>query len=139
MRYLLDTCVVSEFTKPERSESVMDFISQRRESDLYISTMTLGELHRGIIKLETGKKQDDLFRWLADLEESFQDRILGFDYNAAIEWAKICSQAEKSGKTLSAFDSIIAAIASRNHMALVTRNVNDFKHTGLELINPWKS
>lgn len=139
MRYLLDTCVISEFTKPDRSGFVIDFINQMPESDLFISAMTLGELHRGILKLPAGKKQNGLFRWLSELEESFQDRILGFDHEAAVEWAKLCTHAENKGKKLSAFDSIIAAIASRNQLVLATRNIQDFVYTDLELINPWES
>ena len=137
MRYLLDTCVISEFTKADKSGSVLEFLSEKNENDLFISTMTLGELHRGIMKLPNGKKQAGLLQWLAALEDSFQGRLLGFDHEAAIEWAKLCTTAEQKGKKLSAFDSIIAAIASRNYLVLVTRNIKDFEHTDLEVINPW--
>ncbi len=137
MKYLLDTCVISESIKPDSSPSVIDFLSKVNDRDLFISTMTLAEIHRGIYRLPNGKKKNRLMLWLNELEKSFADRVLSFDYEAAIEWAKICAQVEANGKTMSAFDSIIAAIASRNHMALVTRNVKDFKFTGLEIINPW--
>lgn len=137
MRYLLDTCAVSEFTKPQRSEKLLDFISEKNENDLFVSTMTIAELHRGIMRLENGRKKTNLLKWLDDLEESFVDRILSFDHEAAITWARITNLAEGKGKRISAFDSIIAAIAERNHLALITRNVKDFKETGIELINPW--
>lgn len=137
MRYMLDTCVVSEFTKPNPSNSVLEFISVKKESDLLISTMTLAELHRGIIRQPNGKKKTSLLKWIDELEMSFEGRILGFDYESAIEWAKLSTIAEQKGKKLAAFDSIIAAITSRNHLALVTRNIKDFKNTDLELINPW--
>jgi len=137
LKYLLDTCTVSEFIKPESSESLLEFLSEKKESDLFISTMTIAELHRGIMKLPNGKKKTKLLRWLEELEESFSGRIVSFDYEAAIVWARITNFAEQKGKRISAFDSIIAAIAERNHLALITRNIKDFKETGVELVNPW--
>ncbi|MFP4546900.1 MAG: type II toxin-antitoxin system VapC family toxin [Fidelibacterota bacterium] len=136
MKYLLDTCVLSEFTRPAPSQTVLDFIGQKKEIDLFISTMTLAELHRGVIKLQSGKTKNSLLQWLDDIEQNFQGRILSFDHNSAIERAKISVNAEQRGKKLSAFDSIIAAIAGSNHLTLVTRNIKDFENTDLELINP---
>lgn len=137
MKYLLDTCVLSEFTKPEPSQTVLKFIGQKKESNLFISSMTLAELHRGVIRLTDGKKKNSLLQWLDDIEQNFKGRILSFDHKSAVEWAKLSTTAEQKGKKLSAFDSIIAAIASSNHFALVTRNIKDFEYTDLELINPW--
>lgn len=137
MKYLLDTCVVSESLKPDSSENVLEFLDECNNSDLFISTMTLGEIHRGILRVPNGKKKSRLLRWLNELEESFEGRILDFDYESAVEWAKLCCSADDKGKKLSAFDSIIAAVASRNHLVLVTRNVKDFHNTDLEIINPW--
>lgn len=138
MKYLLDTCVLSEFVKPKPNRGLINFINNRVETDLFISAMTLGEIYRGIQNLANGKKKSALITWLGDIETRFSDKILPFDRDCAIEWARISSVTEKNGKKLSAFDSIIAAIASRNSMVIVTRNVKDFIETGIELINPWE-
>lgn len=137
MKFLLDTCVLSEFVKQRPDSVVLEFIKARDESTLFVSSMTIAELHRGIQKLSEGKKKSSLLIWLADIEFQFGERILPFDHDCAIKWASICTQAEKSGKKISAFDSIIAAVAAKNNLVLVTRNVKDFKATGLEIINPW--
>lgn len=137
MRYLLDTCVLSEFVKPSFDSSVIEFINEKSESDLFISSMTLGELHKGIQLLPNWKKKTSLLRWLGEIEEQFEGRILPFDSECAIEWALLCSFTEKQGKKIAAFDSIIAAVARKSNLCLVTRNVNDFKNSGLEILNPW--
>ena len=74
---------------------------------------------------------------MGDIETRFTGKILPFDRDCAIEWALLSSRTDKKGKKLSAFDSIIAAIASKNTMTLVTRNIKDFIETDLELVNPW--
>ena len=137
MKYLLDTCVFSEFVKPAFNEAVMEFISEQDESLLFISSMTLGELHKGIQDLANSKKKTNLFIWIGAIEEQFEGRVLPFDNECAIEWAQLCSDTEKKGKKMAAFDSIIAAVARKNNLCLVTRNVKDFQHSGLEFLNPW--
>ena len=137
MKFLLDTCVLSEFVKPQPSQSLLNFISEHNDGDMYISSMTLAELHRGVVRMDDGKRKSDLIYWLDEIEESFKGRLLDFDSKVAVTWAKICTIAEKKGKKLSAFDSIIAAIASSNELVMVTRNVKDFEASGVEIINPW--
>ena len=100
--------------------------------------MTVGEIQRGIQKLPVGKKQAALLLWIDAVEIQFENRVLSFDKRSANEWARMCVEAEASGFPLSAFDSIIAAIARSHSMTLVTRNVSDFAHTGVPLINPWE-
>jgi predicted nucleic acid-binding protein len=61
-----------------------------------------------------------------------------FDQTVAAAWAQMTAQAETQGKPMAAFDSIIAATARANECKLVTRNVRDFAHSGVEAINPWR-
>jgi predicted nucleic acid-binding protein len=137
LKYLLDTCTISEFTKVSSNKNVLDFIQQKPETSMFISSMTIAELHRGINRLEDGAKKSNLLSWLGDIEQQFDGKILAFDHDCAIEWGRLCSNLEKQGRKLAALDSIIAAIASKNNMVLVTRNVKDFEGTDLEIINPW--
>ena len=103
--------------------------------------MTWAELHRGVNRMPPSKRQSELADWLISLEIGFEERVLAFDSKAAKVWAVMTSEAEAEaeaqGKSMSAFDSIIAATARANGCKLVTRNVKDFHHAGIEVIDPW--
>jgi predicted nucleic acid-binding protein len=134
---LLDTCVLSELVKPQPEPAVLAWMSTRTESELFVSAMTLAELHRGVRKLSESKRRTELTTWLQQLELGFEDRVLPFDQHAAHTWAQMTTQAERQGKPMAAIDSIIAATAIAHGLRLVTRNVRDFAHSGAQLLNPW--
>lgn len=138
MRYLLDTCVLSELVKREPDSHVLRWLAARNAHELFISAMTWGELQRGVSRLPRSKRRSELTRWLEQLKIGFESRILAFDQAVAEAWAQITAQAETQGKPMAAFDSIIAATARANECKLVTRNVRDFAHSGVEAINPWR-
>lgn len=137
MNDLLDTCVLSELVKPQPEPAVLAWVASRPESSLYISAMTLAELHRGVNKLPTSKRRAELALWLEQLELGFEDRLLPFTPATAQTWAHMTVQAEQQGKPMAAFDSIIAATALAQGLRLVTRNVKDFAHAGVAVFNPW--
>jgi len=138
VRYLLDTCVLSELVKREPDSHVLRWLAARNAHELFISAMTWGELQRGVSRLPRSKRRSELTRWLEQLKIGFESRILAFDQAVAEAWAQITAQAETQGKPMAAFDSIIAATARANECKLVTRNVRDFAHSGVEAINPWR-
>lgn len=138
MNYLLDTCVLSELVKSTPDRHVLHWFEARNEHELCISAMTMAELQRGIDRLPESKRRSELELWLQQLETGFADRILAFDQKVAPVWAHMTVQAETQGKSMAAFDSIIAATARSHGCRLVTRNVRDFAHAGLVLINPWR-
>jgi predicted nucleic acid-binding protein len=74
---------------------------------------------------------------LQKLESGFEDRILAFDAKAAKVWSQMTVDAEALGKSMAAFDAIIAATARAHGCKLVTRNVRDFTSAGVEMIDPW--
>ncbi|MBK7001172.1 MAG: type II toxin-antitoxin system VapC family toxin [Rhodoferax sp.] len=137
MRFLLDTCVLSELVKPQPHAGVLAWIGVKNESDFFISAMTLAELQRGIVKLPQSRRRQDLSLWLGKLQLNFGKRVLPFTDNTASYWADMCSRAEARGKTMAAFDSIIAATALEHGLELVTRNVRDFASAPVILVNPW--
>ena len=51
MNYLLDTCVISELTKPEPSPALREWIAMIHPSSLFLSVVTIGEIRKGIVKL----------------------------------------------------------------------------------------
>ena len=138
MKYLLDTCVLSEMIKSTPDANVIQWFKARRPQELCISAMTWSELQRGIARLQKSKRKSALTLWLEQLEVGFEDRILAFDQKASEVWAQMTVQAATQGKSMTAFDSMIAATAHAFQCKLVTGNVRDFTHANIELLNPWE-
>ena len=138
MKYLLDTNVISELISKNADRRVLDWIDSIDPENVFLSSITIGELCKGIERLPESIKKTRLVDWLHnDLMLRFNGRILSADAEAMLAWGKIFAKLEKSGKTIPAIDSIILALAAHNHCILVTRNVDDFKGTGIKIINPW--
>jgi predicted nucleic acid-binding protein len=138
VRYLLDTCALSELVKSTPDAHVIRWFEARKAHELCISAMTWGELQRGVTRLPESKRRSELTLWLQQLETGFEDRILAFDKNVSRVWAHMTAQAETQGKSMAAFDSIIAATARAHDCKLVSRNVRDFVNAGIDVINPWQ-
>lgn len=138
MRYLLDTCVLSELVKSTPDAHVIRWFEARKAHELCISAMTWGELQRGVTKLPESKRRSELTLWLQQLETGFEDRILAFDKIVSRVWVHMTAQAETQGKSMAAFDVIIAATARAHDCKLVSRNVRDFVNDGIDVINPWQ-
>ena len=137
MKYLLDTCVLSELVKATPEPAVLDWVAARDEQDLFVAALSLAELHRGVARLPRSKRRTALTDWLMRVETGFEGRVLSFSQTTAHAWAEITARAEARGKPMAAFDSLIAAVALEHSLALVTRNVRDFAATDLKLVNPW--
>ena len=138
MKYLLDTCVLSELIKKNPNPRVVKWISKIRETNLFISILTIGEIHKGIEKFPESKKKEKLHKWLNhDLIERFKNRIINFDLQTATTWAKIQAQSELSGQALPAIDGLLAATGISNDLIVVTRNTSDMEISGVTLLNPW--
>jgi predicted nucleic acid-binding protein len=134
---LLDTCALSEFTKPKPSPAVDSWFAQLPEGADFVSVMTLGELEKGITKLATSKRRAGLERWFGDLRERFKGRILLVDEPVALEWGRITARAELAGTPVLSIDALIAATAIVHGLAVVTRNTSDIARTGAPVIDPW--
>lgn len=136
MSYLVDTNVFSEQAKPNPEAKVIEWIRQH-ESELYVSSITIGEIRRGIERLPTGKRRTDLQQWLQSLCDCMQGRILGFNTSTAHVWGQLQAKWEKAGVTVPSLDSQLAATASRHSLTIVTRNTPDFEKTGIKTVNPF--
>lgn len=138
MKYLLDTSVISELIKMKPNPKVVQWIAKAEESSLFMSVLTIGEIHKGIEKLPESRKKGKLHDWVRyDLEERFQNRILDFDLQTAVVWGRIQAHSELSGKAMPAIDGLIAATGLSYDLAVVTRNSTDIEMSGVTLINPW--
>jgi predicted nucleic acid-binding protein len=137
LKYLLDTCAISEFTKPEADTGVIEWFNNINSDDLYLSVINIGEIKKGINKLPASKKKQDLLFWLETLFEDYHNRILTVDLAVMENWSLIVANAEKKGQPVASMDSIIAAVAYTHHLTLVTRNERDFYACNIPMINPW--
>jgi len=140
MRYLLDTCVVSELVARDPNQQVIDWIDGVDPEAIYLSVITIGEIRKGIEKLADSKRKSMLQQWLEDeLLVRFSGRILPIDSGVMLTWGQMIGRLELSGKKMAAMDSLIAAIVSHRNLILVTRNEGDFQHSGVQIVNPWKA
>ncbi len=138
MNYLLDTCVISELVKLQPNEKVVNWLKAQPEVSLFLSSITFGEIQKGISKLPAGRKRRALQDWLDhDLTERFRRRILPVDTRAAVTWGRIRAEAEAKGKSIPVIDGLIAAIGMTNDMTVATRNVKDMPDGGVRVFNPW--
>lgn len=133
----LDTNVVSETFKKEPNEAVIAWLI-RHDAELALSSIVIGEMAYGIAKIRDDERVPRLKRSLQDWRRRFAGRIYGLDEEAALTYGEIMGDARRRGHPMSAPDGMIAAIAKTKDAALATRNVTDFQHCGLALINPWE-
>jgi toxin FitB len=124
-RYLLDTNILSNLTKPELSQPLLDWISEQDDEKLFVASMTIAEIRRGILEKPAGKKRAAQEAWLVGsdgLLAQFAGRVLPFDEKAGMIWANLLAEGKAAGRTRGAVDMIIAAVAAANDCVIVTDN-----------------
>jgi len=135
--YLIDTNVISELRRPSPDAGVVEWFSQRPASSLFLSVLTLGEIRKGIEKLQDKHRQMELIDWLEnDLLIFFSGRILTIDKAVADRWGRLVAEA---GRTVSAIDSLLAATAVEHDLILITRNSKDIEGLAVTSYNPWRN
>ena len=136
---IVDTNVASELMRPAPSERVQDWLREQPVEDLYTSAITVAEIRYGIERLPEGTRKVDLRAAAIEIFGAFADRVLAFDAAAAEQYSLIVSRRERLGIPIEGFDAQIAAICRVHGAALVTRNISDFRESGIGVINPWVS
>jgi predicted nucleic acid-binding protein len=139
-RFLLDTNIISNATKPAPSESLVAWMARQSDEDLFISSLTVAEIHRGILEKPTGKKRRGLEHWFFGPEGPqtlFAGRVLSFDEKSALIWARLMTDGRAKGRPRNPLDMIIAAVAEANGCVIVTENEKDFDR--LKFVNPMRA
>lgn len=134
--FVLDTNVISELRqgKLHQSPDVRAWAANQPASRLFLSAISILELEKGVLALErkTPPQSQALRAWLMGVRATFAGRILPFAEHTAALCAAMHVPNPRSDR-----DAMIAATALEHGMAVVTRNVNDFSGTGVQLVNPF--
>ncbi len=137
MKYLLDTCVISELFKARKEPSVVRWITRQDQGNLYWSVVTAAEIRKGIARLSDTHKAQRLDVQFDAFLTDFSHATLSLTLDVLLRWGALCGESEKRGIPLPVLDSLIAATALEHDMRVVTRNVADFERCGVPVVNPW--
>jgi hypothetical protein len=138
VNWLLDTCVVLELARPRPKASVVSWVLERDEDELFLSVITIGELEKGIARLPDSPRRVTLERWVRrELAERFPDRLLAVDAGVAARWGALVGASEARGQPLPVIDSLIAATGLQHDLTVVTRNTDDLERCGARCFDPW--
>jgi toxin FitB len=138
--FLLDTNIPSELVRPQPEPKVQTWVAAQDLDTLFISSVSFGELRKGIILRSPGKRRAELEAWIeTDLSMLFSDRILPVTRSIAERWGVLEGQRQLAGRPLNVPDGMIAATALEHGLTLVTRNTKDFDGLGVTLFNPWEA
>ena len=139
-RYLLDTNIISNIVKPVPSAALVAWMAAQADEDLFISALTIAEVRRGVLERPAGRKRRQLESWFSGPtgpQALFAGRVLSFDENAALIWARLMAGGTATGRPRSALDMMIAAIAEVNDCVVATDNERDF--AGMTIVNPMRA
>ena len=135
MTYLLDTNVLSEVMRPVRAKMVEAWFKRTPPEKLFISVLSIGEIRKGIERLDEGERRDRLRTWLdLDIIAATRERILPVSIGVAERWGRLVADA---GRSLPVIDSLLAATALHHDLEIVTRNTKHLAFPGLRVRNPW--
>jgi predicted nucleic acid-binding protein len=137
MSFLLDTNAVSEWVKPRPNPGLIGWMESVDEDRIFISVVSLAELHCGVERMAAGRRRSRLEQWLEhELLLRFESRILPVDTEVAEAWGRTVSRSEAAGRPIGAMEAFLAATAEIHQLTLVTRNVSDFPLLKA-VLDPW--
>ena len=139
--WLVDANVVSEMMRPKPDDRVVDFLDQIAEKgSVGLAAITVWEILNGIGRLDPGRRRDDLLDGFQDLlDDLFEERVFDWTLEDARTCASIMENKRRRGEPLDDHlaDAFLAAMAVRLGSTVVTRNVSEFRNTGVGTVNPW--
>lgn len=135
MKYIVDANVLSEPTKSKPDARVVSWL-RTHAADLAVTPIVLGELEYGILLLNAGKRRAQLHNWF--VQGAQRMRTLDLDAQTGTAWAGLLARMRRKGTSMPIKDSLVAASALAHQLAIATRNVDDFRHAGVPLVNPFE-
>ena len=135
---VLDTNVISEIFRPSPEPRVVEWLVSLT-GDVAITSITLAELLAGVRRLPDGQRKDELAQRIDEAVAPYRGSwsVLAFDADAAERYAEVLASREVAGAPVSTADAQIAAICLAHGAVCATRNVKDFQHTGVKVVDPW--
>jgi predicted nucleic acid-binding protein len=137
-KYLIDTCILAEFSKTKSNQRVIDWVLNH--DNIYTSVIVIGEIIKGIEKLQDGARKNSLKILLErNIKPMFDNKILPINLDITQEWGKLEAKNELQGTTKPVVDSLIVATAIVHNCVIVTRNVKDMQNDKVTIINPYET
>ncbi|MCL2639485.1 MAG: type II toxin-antitoxin system VapC family toxin [Phycisphaerales bacterium] len=138
MSYLMDTCTVCELGKPNPNRKVRDVLLELPREEIYLSTISLGEIQYGIDTHPNPNEKIRLEKWLnVSILAVFGNRMIDVNTVVALRWGRLIAELKSRGQKMQTQDSLIAATALEFGHTLITRNEKDFASSGVHVFNPW--
>ena len=137
MNYLLDTNAVSEWVKPRPNPGLIRWMESADEDRLFLSVITIAELHYGVERMPASARRTRIERWLQlELAPRFAERVVPVSEKIAEAWGKVVSTSESVGRPINVMDAFLAATAQVHDLILVTRNASHFSVLK-GVVSPW--
>lgn len=141
MKYLVDTCALSELQRRRPNKDVVAWFKKRFDDSLFfVSAVSIAEIRRGVNRLDAGDtRRQRLEDWLDNkILPQYSDSILPFDLPVAQKWGEIMAEADRAGCPRPPLDAQIVATAIVHGLSVVTRNVRDLDFADVKIVNPWE-
>jgi toxin FitB len=133
VKFLVDATVLSEVTKPDPDERVVEWL-RRNERSITVDPIILGEVRFGVLLLAKGPRRARLERWFEEVVSRIE--CLRWDAEVGLTWAELLATLRRRGRPMSVKDSLIAATALVHDLAVVTLNRKDFESARVALVDP---
>ena len=137
--WLVDTNVISELRKGSGCARTVRAWSERvPPAACYISRVSLAEIRFGIERVTDPGFRAELEAWVQDgVLPWFGARVLEVDEAVLVRWRHLAAEGRKANHSYAQSDVLLAATALVQQLGVATRNVEDFVHTGVRIVNPW--
>jgi toxin FitB len=136
--YLLDTNVISEMRKTSRSAEVVAWMGKQNVLQLFTSDVTMAELCFGAELVDDLVKRQKLKEWIAEIIRPWMHgRILKVTEDVLIQWRILSRHMKKVHRYSPEADMLIAAVAFKSDLVVVTRDQSPFVMCGVPTLNPW--
>jgi predicted nucleic acid-binding protein len=134
VKFLVDSDVLSELTKPSPAQRVIDWL-RIHDHDIVVNPIIVAELQYGILLFPAGRRRTKLLEWyqagIVRLE------VINIDAETATVWAELLADLKQQGRVMPVKDSLIAATAKQHGLSIATGNASDFLHAGVQIVNPF--